>query len=319
VDEASTSVPKAQLGAPNSGPRVGPLLRHEIHHTPAGGATGLEFVEIYNPTAAAVSLDGWRLRGSVDYNFLPDQSIAAGGVLVVVPFASTDSAAVNAFRNAFGVPAAVPLIGPWSNDDHLGNTGRCILYRADTPPPGDPGYHPLTIEDQVSYSSAGTWPNTTAGFSLNRRGSLAWGDDSTSWKGNIPTPGSVLLSYTAWRAYYYPGGTADDADSDGDGATTLEEFGFGFDPLVWENHVLLGPVVTTEVVAGQTTYIFKFTKPLDRTATYTVEQSSDLQNWTPVADELVSSTADSEIRQASVPVPSEATKLFLRLKITAGE
>jgi hypothetical protein len=115
---------------------------HEIHHSPLGGSTDLEFVEIYNPTAATVSLDGWHLRGAVDFNFVASHAIVAGGVMVVVPFASTDTVKANAFRTAYGITAAVPLIGPWSTGEHLEIADRCVLYRADTPPPGEPGFQP---------------------------------------------------------------------------------------------------------------------------------------------------------------------------------
>jgi hypothetical protein len=108
----------------------------------------------------------------------------------------------------------------------------------------------------------------------------------------------------------------DDADSDGDGASTVEEYGFGTNPLVWEEQGLFVPVLTTEITGGQTNYIFTYTKPLDRNATYTVEKSGDLATWTLVPDSLVSATIDAEIRRAVVPVLPGMTELFLHLKIT---
>ncbi len=320
VNEASGAVPKAKLGAANTGPRVGPLVLHEIHHSPVGGNTDLEFVEIYNPTAATVSLDGWRLRGAADFNFGTSHSIAAGQVMVVVPFAATDAAKANAFRLAYGISSSVPLIGPWSVGDHLGSSGNCMLYRADTPPPGEPGFHPLTIEDEVAYASAvAGWPNTSVGLSLNRRGAISWGDANSSWKGDVPSPGSLNVSYAAWAAYYYPLGIAADGDSDGDGASTAEEYGFGTNPVVWEEQGLFVPVLTTETVGGQTNYIFTYTKPLDRNASYAVQKSGGaggLLNWTFVPDNFVSATSDTETRRAVVPVLPGMTDLFLRLEIT---
>jgi hypothetical protein len=75
-------------------------------------------------------------------------------------------------------------------------------------------------------------------------------------------------------------------------------------------------VLTTQNAGGQTIYIFTYTKPLDRDASYTVEQSSDLASWATVSDSLVSATVDAEVRRALVPLSPGATKLFLRLKIT---
>jgi hypothetical protein len=262
-----------------------------------------------------VSLQGWRLRGAVDFDFGPAHLIGPGQVLVVVPFAPTDVAKAEAFRLAYAITEAVPLTGPWSAGDHLANADDCVLYRADTPPPGEPGYHPLTLEDAVTYLSTAGWPNTVDGLSLNRRGTTTWGEASTSWKGDVPSPGSLHVSYNTWKAWFYPGGIANDADSDGDGASTVEEYGFATDPLIWENQASNVPVVTTENVGGQINYIFTYSKPLDRNATYAVEQSTDLVNWSPAPDQLVSSTIDSEIRRAIVPVPAGATELFLRLRI----
>jgi hypothetical protein len=316
VDESSNTVPKAKFGAANSGPRVGPLIVHEIHHSPGGGNTDLEFIEIYNPTAATVSLQGWHLRGAVDFNFIAGDVIAANGVMVVVPFSPTNDAKASAFRTAYAISAAVPLIGPWSNADDLEAADQCVLYRADTPPSGEPGYFPLTIEDEVNYASTGGWPDTVSGLSLNRLGTAALGDLSTSWKGEIPSPGSLSVSYAAWKSFYYPSGIPDDADSDGDGGSTVEEYGFATHPLTWEDQSVNAPVVTSETAGGQTSYVFTYTKPLDRSATYTVQKSSDLINWTAVPDQLVSSTINSETRRAVVPVPAGATDLFLRLRIT---
>jgi CotH kinase protein/Lamin Tail Domain/Chitobiase/beta-hexosaminidase C-terminal domain len=316
VDESSGSVPKAKLGAPNTGPRVGPLVLHEIHHSPVGGNTDLEFVEIHNPTASTVSLDGWRLRGAVDFNFGPTDTLAAGQVIVVVPFAATNTAKANAFRLAYNISMSVLLVGPWSDGDHLATSGYCVLYRADTPPPGDPGFHPLTIEDEVAYASNAGWPNTISGLSLNRRGTTTWGDSNSSWKGDVPSPGSLNVSYAAWAAYYYPSGITSDADTDGDGASTGEEYGFGTNPLAWEDQGLFAPVLTTQTAGGQTDYLFTYTKPRDRNATYTVEKSGDLTTWTSVPDSVVSTTIDAEVRRAVVPISPGMTTLFLRLKIT---
>ncbi len=316
VNEASGTVPKAKLGALNSGPRVGPLVLHEIHHSPLGN-TDLEFLEIHNPTVTAVSLDGWRIRGRVDFDFGPAHSIGAGQVLVVVPFAPSETAKANAFRTTYGITAAVPLVGPWSDGDHLGTTDECVLHRADTPPPGEPAFHPLTLEDQVTYASSGGWPSTVGGLSLNRRASTSWADDGANWRGDLPSPGTLNVGYAGWVAYYYPLGVADGDDTDGDGASAVEEYGFGTNPLGWEDQGPLGPVVTTQNTGGTTSYVFTFTKPLNRNASYTVEKSSNLVDWSPVSDEFVSSTLEAEVRRAIVPVPAGATELFLRLRIAA--
>src|SRR5262245_29271205 len=46
-----------------------------------------EFIEIHNPSKAAIALDGWKIEGKsqndVKYSFLPGTSIAAGQFLVI--------------------------------------------------------------------------------------------------------------------------------------------------------------------------------------------------------------------------------------------
>ena len=76
------------------------------------------------------------------------------------------------------------------------------------------------------------------------------------------------------------------------------------------------PVLTTEIEGVPTSSIFTYTKPLDRNATYAVEKSGNLIDWTFVPDSLVSATIDAEVRRAVIPIPPGMTELFLRLKIT---
>ena len=65
---------------------------------------------------------------------------------------------------------------------------------------------------------------------------------------------------------------------------------------------------------------FTFVKPVDRPgATYVVQQSPDLVNWSPATDTLVSFTADTETRTVTVPVnPVAQPNLFFRLSVTVG-
>src|SRR5262245_5243214 len=145
VDEASALSPKPVLGATNSIQRSGPLLISEVQHSPNGGNTDLEFIEIRNPTAAAHPLANWRLRGDVDFNFTTE-SIPAGGVLVVVPFPATDLVKAAAFRTAYTASNSIVLVGPWSLDKHLGITGTVTLYRPENPPVSEPYLIPRTQE-----------------------------------------------------------------------------------------------------------------------------------------------------------------------------
>jgi hypothetical protein len=318
VDATSANKPRAKLGAANGEPRVGPLIISEIHHSPPGGDLDLEFVELRNPTATAESLAFWRVRGDVDFDF-STESIPAGGLLVLVGFAPDDPVKTQAFRDAYHIAANVPLAGPWQSPGRLSSAGDVTLSRAGAPPPLEPGYHPLTLEDSSAYASSAPWPVTTSGFSMNRRSTTTVGDDATSWSADVPSPGSVGPGYAQWKAFYFPtggAGSGDTDDADLDSAINALEYATRGNPLLFEQQAALQPTLTVQTLAGgMRAYHFAFSKPFNRPgAASSVEQSSDLVNWTTVADAVVGTTADAELREAQVTVGPETPQLFFRAR-----
>jgi hypothetical protein len=107
----------------------------------------------------------------------------------------------------------------------------------------------------------------SAAVAQNRRGTATWGDTSTIWKGDIPSPGSLNVSYDSWKAFYYPSGIPNDGDSDGDGASTVEEYGFATNPLAWETRPCFPLSSRQRPWAARQTNVFTYSKPLDRAAT----------------------------------------------------
>ncbi len=199
LDAGSPASPWPPAGGENSDPRVGPLVISEVHHTPAGDDANLEFVELYNPTAAPQSLANWQLRGDVDFDFI-DESLPAGGVAVVTAFDPADTGLAATFRAAYGIGDEITLIGPWDSGEHLQAQGRVVLYRAENPPPLEPAFFPLTVEDETNYSSASPWPVTTDGKSLTRRPELRPGDDPAGWAAKVPAPAeSPTHRHPPWR------------------------------------------------------------------------------------------------------------------------
>ena len=184
----------------------------------------------------------------------------------------------------------------------------------------EPGYHPLTIEDQTTYASGGAWPATTTGLSLNRRGPASFGIDAANWRGDIPSPGTTGPSYTQWKAFYFPTGgpgSLDGDDPDLDGSSNAREYGLGGNPLTFEPQQPLLPAIASQSGAGGATdYAFTFTKLLTRPGTtYAAETTTDFITWTPVPDALVSATPDTEMRRAIVTVPAGTPRLFFHLRI----
>ena len=100
------------------------LVITEIYYnTPGPGLDSLEFVEIHNPSTAAVNLKDYTFRTAIIDTF-PNVSIAAGGYYTVTFNAKF-------FKKSFGIDAG----HQWkttSGNNALNNTGERIdLYNAD--------------------------------------------------------------------------------------------------------------------------------------------------------------------------------------------
>ena len=195
------------LGSANSAPRVGPLLISEIQYhafkdeadpddETSGDEESLDFIEIANPTAAAVDVSGWRIIGA-DFLFPAGSSVRRRATLVVVSFDPADplnAGKLEAFRQAYGIDRTVRLTGPYLGQ--LSNGGERIkLMRPDEPPMEEPDFTPYLIEDQVGYNDKAPWPEEAdgSGPSLNRLGVASFGDDPASWTAAQPSPGSSTI------------------------------------------------------------------------------------------------------------------------------
>jgi hypothetical protein len=91
-------------GAPNTGPRIGPVVINEIMYNPLSpdgttDNTADEFIELLNITSQPVPLydpanpeNLWRLQGAVDFSLPANTSIPVGGAARVVSFVPAESA-----------------------------------------------------------------------------------------------------------------------------------------------------------------------------------------------------------------------------------
>jgi len=304
------------FGTANTTPRVGPLLISEIMVQPSvSPETDFEFVEIWNPGSTTQNLSNWTLRGDVDFNFT-NQSLPAGGRLVVVGFNPVDTPKVNAFLTKWAVSPIV-FAGPWSAGNTLANTtGTVRLRRADDPPVEEPLLYPQVIEDEVFYATTIPWPIPAGpgARSLNRTGLTSFGSDAASWTAatatpGLPPPGTSPSGYDAWVTQHeVVGGAA--GDSDFDGIPNLVEYALGLNPGQPDINLLPQPVQSGNSI----TYTFpKLTSRSDVPSI--VQVSSDLNQWTTLADSFVSESAGVETRRAIVPFTSPAP-VFFRLRVT---
>ncbi len=145
----------------------------EIHYQPpAPEAKRLEFVELYNPSALAVDLAGWRLERGVRFEFPAGAVIPAGGYVVVA-------------RNRAALAAESELetdslFGDFKGS--LANEGEEILVVD----------HLGVYVDSVMYDNSRPWPSAAAGdgSSLHRICGEEDGFLHTNWTGLSPTPGA---------------------------------------------------------------------------------------------------------------------------------
>ena len=192
------------LAAPNLGPKVGPIVIAEIHYHPPDRADGSdnsddEYVELQNLTASAVPLfdpdvatNTWRLRGTVDFNFPPQLTLPAAGILLIVSFDPADPVRTSRFRARFNVPPTVPLLGPFAGN--LDNASGDV--KLDKPGAPINGGVPRILVDRVQYADQSPWPPGAdgTGLTLQRIIAAAFGDDPANWRATPATAGSATLN-----------------------------------------------------------------------------------------------------------------------------
>jgi hypothetical protein len=195
-------------GATNAYPLVGPIVISEVMYHPRDWGTNTpgveEFIELLNLTNAPISLfdplhttNVWRLANAVTFDFPPNTTIPANGVLLVVSFdPATDPAALASFQARYGSNA--PIVGPYSGN--LDNAGEPLeLWRPDTPqspPHPDAGFVPYLLVERVAYSDAPPWPSEADGLGLSLQRIVAsdYGNDPVNWKAESPTAGRANVN-----------------------------------------------------------------------------------------------------------------------------
>jgi len=145
----------------------------------------LEYVELYNPTEAAVALSGWALSGGVEWIFSDGLILSPGARLLVLSWDSSQpsTAAWSAsFRAHYGLGEDAVLAGGYSGS--LSDQGEEVrLWRLT-----DSGGH--VLEDGVAYGDA-AWPSGVApgeGEAWHRAAFDASGLLEESWTPGEPSP-----------------------------------------------------------------------------------------------------------------------------------
>ena len=198
-----TRLASTSFGSANGNAEVGPLVVSEINYHPEDPSAAalaidsaltdndLEYIEIANPTSAAIDLTNWRLRGEADYDFAAGTSLAAGEAIVVVSFDPSDLANLlktAAFRAHYNISNGVTLVGGFTGS--LSNSsGRISLQQPDTP--DALGIIPHVVVDEVVYDDLAPWGDADgSGLTLERDALAANGSLADSWIAAVPTPGT---------------------------------------------------------------------------------------------------------------------------------
>ena len=164
-------------------PRIGPLLISEVMYHPSVSAgqdaDDYEYIEIYNPTAAAVDLSNWQIQSGVDFTFALGTTIAARSTLLVLPFDPSNplnDLKLASFKTKYGIGSSLTLVGGFAG--HLNNSGETVDLL-------DAGG---VLEDEIIYDDAAPWPTAAdgGGSSLQRVSTASWGDDAASWIAAAP-------------------------------------------------------------------------------------------------------------------------------------
>ncbi|HEY0550788.1 MAG TPA: lamin tail domain-containing protein, partial [Verrucomicrobiae bacterium] len=148
-NEMSSATP----GSANAAPLVRDLVINEIMYHPISESNNDEFVEIYNRGTNTISLDGWRIRGGIDFNFPSNVTIAPSNYVVVA-------------ENVTNLLAKYPSLGAGNTfgnySGNLGNGGERIalqmpvtILTEGTNGPVTNNLH--TTVNEVTFRDGGRW------------------------------------------------------------------------------------------------------------------------------------------------------------------
>ncbi len=206
VDLMDAAMLQANMGGITVTPLVGPVVISEIMYHPAEhvlwlpvGATKDEYIEIHNTSAATVNLfdpanpnNTWRISDGVNFTFPLGQTLAAGARALIVPINPAT------FRIKYGIPANVPIYGPYTGN--LDNGGEELELSRPGVPVG--GEVPYIRVDRVQYDDDAPWNEYAdgSGASLARIDDSAYGNDVTNWTaghaGGTPGAANTFIDLT---------------------------------------------------------------------------------------------------------------------------
>ena len=146
------------------------LVLNEIHCAAAAGSFS-EFVEIYNPSALSVPLDGWRLDKGLDFSFPKNTFIASREYVIV---AKNPQAA----RAHFQLPSSAQIFGAYKGQ--LQSADKIELLN-----PAD------SLVDKFYYQLGFPFPTSSPNSKISSLQLLHFNLDNSqpaAWRSALPTP-----------------------------------------------------------------------------------------------------------------------------------
>ena len=232
----STAAFRQGDGEANAPHKIGPIVLNEIMYRPAplphgAGTPDDEFIELLNITNQTVPLydplhplNRWQIDGGVKFDFPPSSELGPGEFALLVEFDPVkEPEKAKRLAKRYDIPEGTALFGPMRGN--LNNRGDTVRLLKPDPPQGpnreDAGFVPYILVDRVKYSDRAPWPSKADGFgaTLQRKTTMAFGNDPISWKAAEPSPGRDNRR-------------GDGEDSDGDGMPDVWEEANGLNTIV---------------------------------------------------------------------------------------
>lgn len=294
------------------------LVISEVHYRPAKPATAaelavatdrdeFEFIELLNTSNQSIDLSGVYFDDGIGFNFADNTVIESGGRIVLVEN-------LEAFTARYGDLGEGMIAGQFTGN--LNNDGERIILRKT----GGEVLADFTYNDQLpwpvladgnGYSMIFTGGNQTEGSS--------WSAHSTIGGAPGAADGALVPGYEEWKLVYDI--TDDQSDGDLDGLSAFAEYATGNDPTKASH----GSASPGGVVTVDSEGYLSITYQRSLTAndvTFTIQESSDLDQWTNVVspvlvEELVDNEAQTKLVTERLPLPiTSGERKFIRVHMS---
>ena len=165
------------LGAPNSGPQIGPVVIAGLAYGPTQEDEYIEFVNITDTDIALYDINApantWHVQGIGNYAFPGGVQIPAKVRFFLSPLTPDE------FRTRYNISAEVQVFGPYGGQ--LSDSGEKIDLLIPDEPNRD-GSVPYIVAETIEYEISAPWPD---GPQIMRQDLDAYGNDPANWISGI--------------------------------------------------------------------------------------------------------------------------------------